>query len=121
MQAIQFSEFGGPEVLGLVEVPDPEPGPGQLRIRVRAAGVNPIDWKLRNGMMGGDLPRRVGQEVAGVVDGLGDGVTGVAAGDRVFGPAAGGGGMAELALVQTLRTDPARAALRRCGGAADRG
>ncbi len=106
MQAIQFSEFGGPEVLGLAEVPDPEAGPGQLRIKVRAAGVNPIDWKLRNGMMGGDLPRGVGLEVAGIVDGLGDAVTGVAAGDRVFGPAAGGGGMAELALVETYASIP---------------
>jgi NADPH:quinone reductase-like Zn-dependent oxidoreductase len=99
MKAIQFSRFGGPEVLELVELTDPHPGPGQIRVAVRAAAVNPIDWKVRSGAMGGDLPQTTGREVAGVVDELGDGVTDVAAGDRVFGFAAGGGGAAELALL----------------------
>ncbi|MGZ4166357.1 MAG: NADP-dependent oxidoreductase [Solirubrobacteraceae bacterium] len=107
MRGIQFSEFGGPEVLELVELPDPEPGPGQIRVAVRAAGVNPIDWKVRSGMMGGDLPKRTGQEVAGVVDKLGDGVTGAAVGDAVFGGAAGGGGAAELALLENYAPIPA--------------
>jgi NADPH:quinone reductase-like Zn-dependent oxidoreductase len=106
MKGIQFSQFGGPEVLELVELPDPEPGPGQIRVAVRAAGVNPIDWKVRSGAMGGDLPKRTGQEVAGVVDELGDGVTGVAVGDAVFGGAAGGGGAAELALVENYARVP---------------
>ena len=96
MKAIQFTQFGGPEVLELVELDDPQPGPGQIRIRVRAVGVNPIDWKIRSGAMGGDLPRQTGVEVAGVVDALGDGVSDVAVGDRVFASAAGGA--AELAL-----------------------
>jgi NADPH:quinone reductase-like Zn-dependent oxidoreductase len=74
---------------------------------VRAAGVNPIDWKVRSGAMGGDLPKRTGQEVAGVVDRLGDGVTGVAVGDAVFGGAAGGGGAAELALLENYARVPA--------------
>ena len=65
---------------------------------MRAAGINPVDWKMRQGMMGGDLPQRTGREVAGVVDELGDGVTDVAVGDAVFGFAADGGGAAELAL-----------------------
>ena len=107
MRGIQFSQFGGPEVLELVELPDPEPGPGQIRVAVRTAGVNPIDWKVRSGAMGGDLPKRTGQEVAGVVDELGDGVTGVAVGDAVFGGAAGGGGAAELALVENYARVPA--------------
>jgi NADPH:quinone reductase-like Zn-dependent oxidoreductase len=107
MQGIQFTQFGGPEVLELVELPDPEPGPGQLRVAVRAAGVNPIDWKVRSGMMGGDLPKRTGQEVAGVVDKLGDGVQGVEIGEAVFGGAAGGGGAAELALVENYARVPA--------------
>ena len=98
MKAIQYSQFGGPEVLELVDLPDPTPGPGQIRVAVRAAGVNPIDWKLRSGMRGGDLPQTTGREVAGVVDALGEGVTDVTAGDEVFGFAAGGGGAAELAL-----------------------
>ena len=98
MMAIQYRQFGGPEVLELVELPDPHPAPGQVRVAVRAAGVNPIDWKLRRGMRGGELPQTTGGEVAGVVDELGDGVTDVAVGDNVFGFAAAGGGAAELAL-----------------------
>ena len=98
MKAIQYSQFGGPEVLELVDLPDPTPGPGQIRVAVRAAGVNPIDWKLRSGMRGGDLPQTTGREVAGVVEALGEGVTDVALGHEVFGFAAGGGGAAERAL-----------------------
>ncbi len=106
MRAVQFSEFGGPEVLEVVEVPDPLPGPGQVRIAVRAAGVNPIDWKVRSGMMGGDLPQLTGREVAGVVDRLGEGVSDVAVGDAVFGFAAGGGGAAELAVSEDYAPIP---------------
>ena len=51
MRAITFSTYGGPDVLQLSEVPVPEPGPGQVRLAVRAAGINPIDWKIRNGFM----------------------------------------------------------------------
>jgi NADPH:quinone reductase-like Zn-dependent oxidoreductase len=99
MKAIQFSRFGGPEVLEVVELPDPHPGPGQIRVAVRAAAINPIDWKVRSGMMGGELPQTTGREVAGVVDEVGDGVTDVTPGDRVFGFAADGAGAAELAVV----------------------
>ena len=107
MKGIAFSQFGGPEVLELVDLPDPEPAPGQIRVAVRAAGVNPIDWKVRSGAMGGDLPRRTGQEVAGVVDKLGDGVRDVEVGEAVFGAAAGGGGAAELALLENYARVPA--------------
>jgi NADPH:quinone reductase-like Zn-dependent oxidoreductase len=106
MKAIQYSRFGGPEVLELVELPDPHPGPGQIRVTVHAAAVNPIDWKMRSGMMGGDLPQTSGREVAGVVDELGDGVSDVAIGDRVFGFAAGGAGAAELALLDDYAPVP---------------
>jgi NADPH:quinone reductase-like Zn-dependent oxidoreductase len=98
MKAVQFSEFGGPDVLEIVELPDPHPAAGQVRVRVRAAGINPIDWKVRSGAMGGDLPQTTGREVAGVVDEVGEGVTDVKVGDEVFGFADGGGGAAELAL-----------------------
>ena len=98
MKAVQFSRFGGPDVLELVELPDPHPDAGQVRIAVRAAGINPIDWKVRSGAMGGDLPQTTGREVAGIVDEVGDGVTDAKPGDRVFGFAAGGGGAAQLAL-----------------------
>jgi len=100
MKAIQYTEFGGPEVLHVADVPEPHTGAGQIRVRVHAAAINPIDWKIRSGMMGGELPKRTGQEVAGVVDELGEGVDEVAVGDEVFGPAAGGGGVAEYALLE---------------------
>lgn len=106
MKAIQFDRFGGPEVLESVEVPDPQPAAGQIRVRVRAVGINPVDWKIRNGMMGGDLPKPTGLEVAGIVDELGEGVTDVAVGDEVFGGAAGGGGAAELALLENYAPIP---------------
>jgi NADPH:quinone reductase-like Zn-dependent oxidoreductase len=99
VKGIQYSEFGGPEVLELVELPDPHPAPGQIRVAVRAVAVNPVDWKVRRGLMGGELPQTTGREVAGIVDELGDGVTDVALGDEVFGFADGGGGAAELALL----------------------
>jgi len=98
MKAVQFSQFGGPDVLEIVELPDPHPAAGQVRVRVRATGINPIDWKVRSGAMGGDLPQTTGREVAGVVDEVGEAVTDVKAGDEVFGFADGGGGAAELAL-----------------------
>jgi NADPH:quinone reductase-like Zn-dependent oxidoreductase len=69
-----------------------------VRIKVRAVGINPIDWKVRSGAMGGDLPQTTGREVAGIVDEVGEGVTDAQPGDKVFGFAAGGGGAAELAL-----------------------
>jgi NADPH:quinone reductase-like Zn-dependent oxidoreductase len=108
MRAIEFTEFGGPEVLHVAQRPDPHPGPGQIRVRVRAVGINPIDWKVRSGMMGGDLPKVTGQEVSGVVDEIGDEVSDVAVGDKVFGPAAGGGGAAQYALLEHYARIPAR-------------
>jgi NADPH:quinone reductase-like Zn-dependent oxidoreductase len=47
MRVVRFERYGGPEVLQVVEEPTPEPGPGQVLIEVRAAGVNPVDWKVR--------------------------------------------------------------------------
>jgi NADPH:quinone reductase-like Zn-dependent oxidoreductase len=99
MRAIQFARFGGPEVLEEVEVPEPHAAAGQIRVAVKAVGVNPVDWKLRRGMMGGDLPRRTGLEVAGVVDEIGDGVTDVSVGDEVFGSVEGGNGAADFAVL----------------------
>lgn len=99
MRAIQFSEFGGPEVLLVVDVPDPHPAADQIRVVVRAVGINPIDWKIRSGMMGGELPQFTGLDVAGVVDEVGEAVTDVKAGDEVFGSAVGGAGAADLAIL----------------------
>jgi NADPH:quinone reductase-like Zn-dependent oxidoreductase len=99
MKAVRFSRFGGPEVLEIVDLPDPHPGPGQVRIAVRAAGVNPSDWKKRQGLMDEDLPQTLGYEAAGVVDQVGEGVADVAAGDRVFGFSEEGAAQAELAVL----------------------
>ena len=99
MKAVCFSEFGGPEVLEIVDLPDPHAGPGQVRIAVHAVGINPTDWKLRKGLMGGELPQTTGRDVAGVVDEIGEGITDVSVGDRVFGFSDDGAGAAQLALL----------------------
>src|SRR6201995_1587109 len=109
MKAAQFSRFGGPEVLEIVDLPDPHPGPGQVRIVVHAAGINATEWKLRRGLggVGAGLPQTTGRDVAGVVDELGEGVTDVAVGDRVFGLSDDGAGAAELALLTFRAPIPA--------------
>jgi NADPH:quinone reductase-like Zn-dependent oxidoreductase len=101
MKAAQFSRFGGPEALEIVDLPDPHPGPGQVRIVVHAAGISGTDWKLRAGALsfGAELPQTTGSDVAGVVDEVGAGVTDVAVGDRVFGISDDHAGAAELALL----------------------
>ena len=106
VKAVRFSRFGGPEVLEIVDLPDPHPGPGQVRIAVRAAGVNPSDWKKREGLMDPELPQTMGYEAAGVVDELGEGVADVAAGDRVFGFSAEGAAQAELAVLSNYAPIP---------------
>jgi len=106
MKAVRFSQFGGPEVLEIVDLPDPHPGPGQVRIAVRAAGVNPSDWKKRKGLMDEELPQTMGHEAAGIVDELGKGVTDVAVGDRVFGFSAEGTAQAELAVLSDYAPIP---------------
>ena len=86
MRAIRQTTLGGPEVLELVDVPRPEPAPTEVLVRVTAAGVNPVDWKVRSaGGLLGSPPFTVGWDVAGVVEELGRGVTRFAVGDRVFG------------------------------------
>jgi NADPH:quinone reductase-like Zn-dependent oxidoreductase len=89
MRALQFSMYGGPEVLEWAEAPEPHAGPGQIRIAVRGASVNPIDWKKFSGAMAGGEPMAgtgyLGADAAGVVDEVGEGVTGVSVGEEVFG------------------------------------
>ena len=106
VRAVRFDRFGGPEVLEIVDLPDPHPGPGQVRIAVRAAGVNPSDWKKREGLMDEDLPQTLGYEAAGVVDELGEGVADVAVGDRVFGFSGEGAAQAELAVLSDYAPMP---------------
>jgi NADPH:quinone reductase-like Zn-dependent oxidoreductase len=89
MRALQFDEYGKPDVLRWADAPDPHAGRGQVRIAVKAASVNPIDWKVLSGMLAGGQPLAgtgyVGSDAAGVVDQVGEGVTGVSVGDDVFG------------------------------------
>jgi NADPH2:quinone reductase len=83
MRAIQVSRTGGPEVLELVDLAVPQPKAGEVLVRVHAAGVNFIDTYLREGRYPAVLPFVPGQEAAGVVEALGEGVEGFAVGDRV--------------------------------------
>ncbi|SDY90050.1 NADPH2:quinone reductase [Saccharopolyspora shandongensis] len=100
MRAYGFSEVGGPEKQTFLDVAVPEPGPGELLVQVRAAGVNPGDWRLREGSYGVAGPAVLGREVAGTVTALGPGVEGFSVGDEVFGGCPGMvGGWAEQALV----------------------
>ena len=89
MKKVIFAEFGGPDVLQLIDADEPHAGRGQIRIAVRAAGVNPVDWRIREGQVLGahpiELPSGVGLDASGVVDEVGEGVEGVEVGDRVFG------------------------------------
>lgn len=100
MRAYGFVRVGGPEQESFLDVPVPVPGPGELLVRVRAAGVNPGDWRLRQGSYGSVGSAVFGREVAGTVVGLGPGVSEFAPGDEVFGGCPGmAGGWAEQALV----------------------
>lgn len=108
MKAVRFHQYGGPEVLAIEDIAKPAPGPGQVRIAVKAAGVNPIDWKLRAGymhaMMPIAMPAGSGFDAAGIVDAVGEGVSGVAVGDAVFGK--GIDTMAEYAVLQEWAAKP---------------
>ncbi|MFJ7249266.1 NADP-dependent oxidoreductase [Kitasatospora sp. NPDC098652] len=91
-KAFGFIDYGGPETQEFLDRPVLDPGPGQLAITVRAAGVNPVDWKIRRGFLGRErqLPAVMGQEASGVVQRIGPGVTGFTPGDEVFGLVAAG-------------------------------
>lgn len=102
MKAIRVAQFGGPEVMKLVDVPDPAPGPGEVLVRVKAIGVNPVDTYIRNGAYGKTVsaPYTPGCDTGGTVEAVGSGVTSFKPGDRVYtsGTTSGGftGGYAEL-------------------------
>jgi NADPH:quinone reductase-like Zn-dependent oxidoreductase len=91
MKAVVLHQYGGPDQLKYEDWDDPQAGDGQLLIRVTAAGVNPIDWKLRSGAMKTfmplQLPTILGYDYSGVVRSVGKGVAGYAEGDKVFGRA----------------------------------
>jgi len=102
MKAVRIHQYGGPEQLKFEDVPRPQPGTGEVLIRVRAAGVNPIDWKLRAGYLKNYMPVPMpfipGIDVAGVVEAAGPGVTRFKKGDEVFG--AGSGTYAQFAIAK---------------------
>lgn len=105
--ALVFNEYGGPESQQLIDRSAPQPGPGELAIEVKAAGVNPVDWKIRSGLLGHhwDLPAPMGREASGVVTAVGEGVTDFAVGDEVLGlTAEGHGGLAQHTVLSAANT-----------------
>ncbi|QDO03592.1 NADP-dependent oxidoreductase [Streptomyces sp. RLB3-17] len=119
MKAVRFHQYGDPDVLRYEDVEQPVPGAGQVRVRVAATSFNPVDANIRAGFMQGPipvtLPHSPGIDVAGTVDALGEGVTGIQVGDQVIGflPMAGPGAAAEyvLAPVEALTPAPKSVAL----------
>ncbi len=94
MKAIRIDQYGDESVLQVVEVAKPQPAKDQILIRVYAAGVNPVDWKIRDGAgarFGMSLPIFLGSEIAGTVDMVGEEVTGLSVGDAVYGTVKAGG------------------------------
>ncbi len=115
---MRFAEYGGPEVLQPTQVPEPHPGPGQIRIAVRAVGVNPHDWRLREGQFRRirpiEFPSGVGQDASGVVDEVGDGVTGIEVGEPVFGR--GANTYAEYAVLSSWAPKPDESSFAEAAG-----
>lgn len=108
MKAIQVAKFGGPEVIKLVEVPRPRPGPGELLVRVYAVGVNPVETYIRAGQYPRKpaLPFTPGNDGAGVVEEVGDGVSDFRVGDRVYIAGSSSGTYAEYALSTVAQVHP---------------
>lgn len=102
MQAAIINEYGDNHVVRLADIAVPEPRAGEVRVSIRAAGVNPVDWKIRDGAgqrMGLRLPIHLGGEISGLVEKLGDDVSGFEVGDAVYGIIASGG-FAEYAIAR---------------------
>jgi len=107
MKAIAITEFGGVDKLKLMELPVPEPGPGEIQIHIKATSVNPVDWKIREGMLQGRLPHEFplipGWDAAGIVSGRGAHADLFGIGDEVYAycrkPVIGGGTYAEFVTV----------------------
>lgn len=112
MQAIRVHEFGGADVLKLEDLPRPQPGPGEVLVSVRAIGVNPVDWKIREGHMRErtQLPLTPGRDFAGEVAEPGPGVP-LLPGDRIFGFARGSYAQFALAAASEVAKIPASVSL----------
>ncbi len=113
VKAVRFDEYGGVDVLKVVDVPKPEPGPGQVLVQVKAAGINPGEAKIRDGLLHSrwpsTFPSGEGSDLAGVVAQTGPGVTGWSAGDEVIGYTDNRASHAEYVVVeeQNLTAKPA--------------
>ena len=107
MRSILLRSYGGAAAIEAGDATRPEAGPGQVLVRVRAAGLNALDWKLREGLVRDvfplQLPAVMGIELAGVVEALGSGVSRFQVGDRVMGPLAGIGAYADFAAVDEAK------------------
>lgn len=104
MKAVRIHAFGGREVLKYEDAPKPTAAAGQILVKVKAAGVNPVDWKVRSGQIpafAASLPYTLGYDISGVVETVGDGVTDFKVGDEVFAFMAltRGGGYAQYAAM----------------------
>ena len=102
MRAVLINEYGDNNVLQYINVERPEPKEGEVLVRVRAAGVNPVDWKIRGGMgqrLGLTLPVILGGEIAGTIEAVGAGVRNLQEGHAVYG-IIGSGGFAEYAIAR---------------------
>src|SRR6185437_5517134 len=109
-RAVRFDAYGGADVLHVVEVDDPVPGPGQLLVRVKAAGINPGESKIRDGLLHerwpATFPSGQGSDLAGVVEAVGEGVDGFHAGDEVIGFTDGRASQADLVIIEAENATP---------------
>lgn len=119
MKAIRVNAFGGPEVLSLEEIADLVPGPGQALIKIEAAGVNPVDVYIHGGKYGRrPLPYTPGSDAAGTIEALGESVSGVTVGQRVYTAGTLTGAYAEKALCRPSQVQPLPERLSFAQGAA---
>lgn len=108
MKAIRIDQYGDESVLQIVDIPKPQPARDQVLIKVLAAGVNPLDWKIREGAgarLGMNLPILLGSEMAGIVEEVGEDITGLRVGDEVYGMVKAGG-YAEYVLANSNEVAP---------------
>jgi NADPH:quinone reductase-like Zn-dependent oxidoreductase len=122
MRAVEFSQYGPPSVVHVAEIEAPHAGPGQIRIAVRVSGLSTGEVSIRSGKLREIVPARFpwrsGFDAAGVVDEIGDGVTGVAAGDEVFGMAPARGANADFVVLSAWAPKPPTWSWSEAGGAA---
>ena len=109
-KAVRYDNYGGVDVLNVVDVPRPVPGPGQVLVQVKAAGINPGEAKIRDGLLAGrwpsTFPSGQGSDLAGIVAETGPGVTGVAVGDEVIGYTDNRASQAEFVVVEAGNLTP---------------